>query len=83
MYTFYCDGGIIEEDTNEWLLRYLALFNAFIKPGVKFDDLNALEFSILNIEKSNRRKLSYKLPHNVETGDSNDIPEVIMVSWKK
>ena len=59
------------------------MFNAFIKIGVNFDNLNTLELSTLNSKKSSRRKLSFELPPNADVDDSKEIPEVIIVTWKK
>ena len=71
------------DEGKDWIINYLTMFNAYVKPGVVFDDLNALEFHTLNSMKTSRAKVNFELPPNVTKDDSNDIPEVIMVSWKK
>ena len=74
---------ILVDESKEWLTSYLMMFNAFIKLGVNFEDLNALEFSILNFKKTSKMKLSFELPPNVSEDNSKEVPEVIMVTWKK
>lgn len=74
---------LIVEEGKDWLKSYLTLFNAYIKLGVTFEDLNTLEFYIFNSEKTSRMKVNFELPPTIKEDDSNEVPEVIMVTWKK
>ena len=73
----------MEDEGKEWLTNYLNLFNTYIQLGVVFDDLDALEFCTPNSEKMSRAKFNFEFPPNFIIEKPNDIPEVIMVSWKK
>ena len=74
-------GHIIEE-TNNWVQDYLNLFNCFIQPGVSFENLKALNFSILKSEKTSRKKIFFDLPINMVTEEMGDDPEVVTVTKK-
>ena len=67
----------------DWIINYLTMFNTYVHPGVVFDDLNALVFCTLNSEKTRKEKVNFELPPNATEDDSNEIPKVIIVSWKK
>ena len=74
--------NIIVEENKDWIINYLQMFNAYVQPGVIFDNLNALFFNTLNSKKTSKAKANYELPPNVTKDDFNGIPEVIMASWK-
>ena len=74
--------GIRAEENLEWVVKYIQMFNAYVSPGVVFNDLNNLEFCTLNAEKSSRLRTDYMLPPNLVMEDFDYVPEVIMVSWK-
>lgn len=74
--------GIKVEENLEWVVKYIQMFNAYVSPRVVFNDLNNLDFCILNAEKSSRLRTDYVLPPNLVMEDSDSVPEVIMVSWK-
>ena len=44
----------MEDENKDWLINYLKEFNAYIQPRVTFEDLDALKFSTLNVEKTSR-----------------------------
>ena len=54
-----------------------------MQPGVVFDDLSDLEFCTVNSEKTSRNKVSFELPPYLALDESDDVLEVIMISWKK
>ena len=54
----------MEEENREWLSNYLNSFNAYIQPGVIFDDLEALKFCTPNLEKTSRVKFDFEFPPN-------------------
>lgn len=74
--------GIIIEENKDWLLSYLHRFNAYVKPGVSFDNLEDLVFITPNTEKSSREKHDYIFPPNYQVEHPNDMADVIMVFWK-
>ena len=78
-----CWRRITGEGNNEWVTNYLKLFNVYVQSGVVFDDLSALEFCTINLEKTSRTKVTFKLPPYLAMDESDDVPEVIMVLWKK
>ena len=56
--------GIVEDDNKEWLMNYLNVFKAYIHHGVVLDNIEALKFCTLNIEKSSREKYEFEFPPN-------------------
>ena len=74
--------GVIAKDNNKWMRNYLDFFNTYIQPGISFEDPNALNFGILKSEKTSRTKVFYDLPLNMMVDDSDEDPEVIMVTRK-
>ena len=67
-------------DTNvEWLKNYLNIFNAYIEPSIDLDNLVELDFSMPNFDKSSKEQNSLVFPPNFQSGDPNDIIEIIMV----
>lgn len=74
--------GIIVDESKAQLLNYLHMFNAYIQPGVTFENLDTLNFCTLNVEKTNRAKVDFEFPPNYYVEQPNDIPEVIMVYQK-
>ena len=74
--------GIIALENKDWVLNYLQLFHTYIQSGVSFEDLNTLNFSILKSEKTSREKSRLPLPQNMILDDSDEDPEVIMVTRK-
>lgn len=74
--------GIRVEENLEWVVKYIKMFKAYVSPGVVFNNLNTLEFCILNAEKLSRLRVDYVLPPNMVMNDPDSILEVIMVSWK-
>ena len=66
-----------------WLTNYLRLFKAHIQEGVTFENLDDLDFSTPNAERTSKRKLVYEFPPNYQIEDDNDIMDVIMVLWKE
>ena len=74
--------GIVATDNNQWVHGYLSMFHSYIQPGVTFGELNALNFSILKSEKTSRAKIRCELPQNMLADDSDDDPEVVMVTGK-
>ena len=75
--------GIIMEDNRAWLTNYLRLFNAHIQEGVTFENLEDLDFSTPNAERTSKRKLVYEFPPNYQIEEFSDIMDVIMVLWKE
>ena len=75
--------GIIVEENTEWLTNYLRLFKAHIQEGVSFANLNDLEFSTPNAERTSKRKLVYEFPPNYQIEEFSDIMDVILVLWKE
>ena len=75
--------GIIAEENKEWLTNYLRLFKAHIQEGVTFENLDDLEFSTPNAERTSKRKLVYEFPPNYQIEEFSDIMDVIMVLWKE
>ena len=73
---------IIADDSRDWLIKYLHLFNAYIKLGVIVDNLDGLNFYTVNAEKTSGTKVDFEFPPNYYVEQPNDIPEVIMVYWK-
>ena len=73
---------IFEDEGREWLTNYLHSFNAYMQPGVNFDDLDALEFDMPNSKKTNKAKFNFAFPPNFFVKKPNDILEVIIVYWK-
>ena len=59
------------------------MFNAYIQPSVTFDNLDALNFCTLNVEKTSRSKVDFEFPPNYYVEQPNDILEVTMVYWKQ
>ena len=74
--------GIVVTDNNQWVHNYLRMFHTYVQLGVTFGDLKALNFSILKSEKTSRAKTCCELPQNMISDDSDDDPEVVMVTRK-
>lgn len=72
--------GIIQENNTIWLSEYLRLNNAYIQTGVTFENLNAVDFSTPNAERTSRRKTTFVFPPNYQVENYNDITNVIIVS---
>ena len=77
-----CWRGIRAKDNLDWVVKYINMFKSYVSPGVVFNDLNDLEFCILNAEKSSKLRVDYVLPPNLVMDDADSIPEVIMVTRK-
>lgn len=75
--------GIIDEDNTDWLINYLHLFKTHIQVGVTFENLNNLEFSTPNVERTSEKKLVHEFPPNYQIENFNDIMDVIMVLWRE
>ena len=75
--------GIMMENNTTWLTNFLRLFKAHIQEGVTFENLDDLDFSTPNAERTSKRKLVYEIPPNYQIEDDNDIMDVIMVLWKE
>ena len=71
--------GIIEDHSKAWLRNYLSIFNSYIQLGVELDNLEALDFDIPNMEKSNREKHTFEFSPNFQTKNPKNIAEIIMV----
>ena len=52
---------------------------AYIHPRVSFEDLEALIFSTLNVDKSSRLKAKYDLLPNFQVENLNEVSKVVMV----
>lgn len=66
----------------DWLINHHNIFNAYIHLGVVLDNLEALNFYKLNMEKSSREKNAFEFPPNFQLEKPNDILEIYMVYWK-
>ena len=56
--------GMIADESNEWILNYPHMFNAYIQPGVTFENLDDLNFCTPNPEKPSRAKVDFEFPTN-------------------
>lgn len=75
--------GIIQEGNTRWLSEYLRQNNAYVQRGVSFENLDDVEFSTPNAERTSRRKTTFVFPPNYQVENYNDIANVIIVSWKE
>ena len=71
------------DDNTAWITNYLRIFKAHIQEGVTFENLDDLDVSTPNAERTSKRKLVYEFPPNYQIEDDNDIMDVIMVLWKE
>lgn len=74
--------GIRKAKNLEWVVKYIRMFNSYVHPGVVYNDLNSLNFCILNAEKTSKIKTDYVLPPNVVFDDPDSVPGLLMVTWK-
>ena len=66
-----------------WMTNYLRAHNAYVHPGVNFEDLDKVNFSTLNIEKMKWERSSFVFPPSFKVDNPSDVAEVIMIYWKK
>ena len=74
--------GIIDDPNQEWLRNYLKVYGAYIEPNTNFKNLEKLEFSLPNYDKSGKGKTAIIFPPGVRTNTPNEIAEIIMVYQK-
>lgn len=72
----------MEDPKKGWLLHYLQGFDAYIQPGVVFEDLDALDFYLPNLYKSSKEKTTFIFPSGSKVKDLDEAAKIIMVSWK-
>lgn len=75
--------GIITNQDKDWLLHYLCIFYAYIEPGVDFDDLNKLVFSLPNLLKYSKQKMACVLAPGSMVVDLEEVDNLIMIYWKE
>ena len=74
--------GIRVEDNLDWAVNYINMFQNYVSPDVVFNNLNNLEFCILNAEKSSKLRTDYVFPPNLVMDNEDSVPKVIMVTRK-
>ena len=62
-----------------WLTNYLKAHKAYVYPRVSFTDINRVNFSTPNIEKTSREKSSFMFPPGFKAENPFDVAEVIVI----
>jgi hypothetical protein len=71
--------GIKDDFGNEWLLKYLNTFNAYIEPGIDMTNWTNLEYSLPNFDKSSKERTTLVFHLDFASEDFTEISEIIMV----